>query len=82
MTQQKRDTYKYWFKIGNIKAHCGKTVDLQAREIQHQNSGKYETRNGNRHYWKNGHIEQVGRITTDEAATQWKRENNCNENWN
>ncbi len=38
-----RDTYKYWFKIGNLKVHCGITNDLVRREQEHRNSGRYTT---------------------------------------
>jgi predicted GIY-YIG superfamily endonuclease len=77
----KRDTYKYWFKVGNLQVHCGITNDLESRQIDHQNSGRYTTHNGIRHYWKNGHISQVGKITTREAAMEWERQNGCNDNW-
>ncbi len=77
-----RDTYKYWFKIGNLKVHCGITNNLRRREIEHQNSGRYKDNNGKRYYWKDGHIVQEGNITTREAAMQWERQNDCNKNWN
>ena len=80
--KEKRDTYKYWFKIGNLKVHCGITYNLRQRENQHQNSGKYEVRNDQRYYWKSGHIVQEGNITTREAAINWERLNGCNANWN
>ncbi len=76
------DTYKYNFKVGNLIVHCGITNNLEVRENQHQNSGQYTTYNGERYYWKNGHIVQVGNKTTREAAMQWEKENNCNSNWN
>lgn len=76
-----RDTYKYWFKVGNLRVHCGITYDLAQREYQHRNSGKYTTYNKKRYYWKDGHIVQVGRITTRAAAMEWERQNGCNSNW-
>ena len=78
-----RDTYKYWFKVGNLKVHCGSTDNLSRREIQHKNSGKYNTTpSGQRAYWKDGHIVQEGNITTKKAALDWERQNGCNKNWN
>ncbi|MCE4564111.1 hypothetical protein INQ51_07290 [Maribellus sp. CM-23] len=76
-----RDTYKYWFKVGNLKVHCGITDNLLRRESEHKNSGRYTTYNGLRYYWQNGHIVQVGNITTKEAAMEWERQNGCNKNW-
>ncbi|WP_299278370.1 hypothetical protein [uncultured Psychroserpens sp.] len=77
-----RDTYKYVFKVGNLKVHCGITNTLRIREQQHRNSGRYTVYNGSRYYWSNGHITQVGNVTTRQAAMEWERDNNCNENWN
>ena len=77
-----RDTYKYNFKVGNLIVHCGITNNLRTRELQHINSGRYTNYNGHRYYWSNGHIVQVGNITTREAAMEWERVNNCNKNWN
>ena len=76
-----RDTYKYWFKVGNLKVHCGITDNLQRREGEHRNSGLSTTYNGKRYYWKEGHIVQEGYITTKEAAMEWERQNDCNKNW-
>jgi len=76
-----RDTYKYWFKIGNLNLHCGSTKNLRERELQHRNSGRYTTYNAQRHYWKYGHIVQEGNITTREAALEWERQNGCNDTW-
>jgi len=70
-----RDTYKFWFKIGNLRVHCGITDDLKRREIELQNSGKYTKHNGKKMYWSNGHISQEGNKTTREAAQKWKKEN-------
>ena len=57
-----RDTYKYQFKIGNKIVHGGITNDLERRETEHQQK------------WSNGHIRQVGRATTEEAARQWEKD--------
>ncbi len=77
-----RDTYKYWFKVGNLKVHCGITDNLERREREHQKSNRYKDHNGVRYYWRNGHIVQVGYATTREAAMEWERQNRCNRNWN
>ena len=59
----KLDTYKYQFKVGNKIVHGGITNDLERREQEHrQNHPK-------------GHIKQVGRRTTEEAARKWEKEN-------
>ncbi len=55
-----RDTYKYQFKVGNEIKHGGITNDLERREQEHQQK------------WSNGHIKQVGRKTTEEAARGWE----------
>lgn len=57
-----RDIYKYQFKIGNKIVHGGITSDLARREIEHQQK------------WPNGHIKQVGRRTTEDAARDWEIE--------
>ena len=57
----KKDTYKYHFKIGNKIVHSGITDDLERREQEH------------RVKWPNGHILQVGRCTTEEAAREWEQ---------
>jgi hypothetical protein len=57
-----RDTYKYYFKVGNKIVHAGKTVDLDRRENQHLQR------------WPSGDIFEVGRCTTDEAAREWEAE--------
>ncbi len=60
---KKRDTYKYEFKVGNKIVHGGITDDLERREQEHQQK------------WpKKGHIKQVGRQTTEEAARKWEEE--------
>lgn len=58
-----RDTYKYYFKIGNKTVHGGITNDLERRELEHQQR------------WPKGHIYQVGRRTTEEAARKWEKDN-------
>ena len=58
----KRDTYKYVFKVVNKIVHGGITEDLEQREKQH------------RQKWPTGHINQVGRKTTEEAARKWEKE--------
>ncbi len=57
-----RDTYKYYFKIGNKITHGGITDDLERREQEHQQK------------WPKGHIYKVGRRTTDEAAREWEKD--------
>ncbi len=59
---EKRDTYKYQFKIGNKIVHGGKTNDLERREQEHLQK------------WPRGHIKQVGRKTTEEAARKWEED--------
>jgi len=59
---KQRDTYKYYFKIGNKIVHGGITDDLDRREAEHQQK------------WPSGHITQVGRRTTEEAAREWEKE--------
>jgi len=56
-----RDTYKYDFKIGQKIVHSGITNDLDRRE------GELEQK------WPGGHIAQVGRKTTEEAARGWEK---------
>lgn len=57
-----RDTYKYVYKIGRKFVHGGITDDLERREKEHQQK------------WPSGHIVQVGRRTTREAAGKWEQE--------
>ena len=59
---RKRDTYKYQFKVGNKIVHGGMTEDLERREQEHQQK------------WPKGHIVQVGRRTTEEAAREWEED--------
>ncbi len=58
-----RNTYKYHFKQGRRFVHTGVTNDLKRRETEH----KHE-------YGEDGHIVQVGRATTMDAALAWERE--------
>ena len=58
-----RDTCKYHFKVRNKIVHGGITDDLERREQEHQQK------------WPKGHIRQVGRRTTEEAAREWEEEN-------
>ena len=67
-----RDTYKYYFKVGNLIVHGGITNDLARRELEHKNSGRSTSRDSKRHYWSHGHIVQVGNITTRDAALDWE----------
>lgn len=55
-----RNTYKYDFKVGNKMMHSGITKDLEKRELDHERK------------WPKGHIVQVGRKTTEEAAEKWE----------
>jgi predicted GIY-YIG superfamily endonuclease len=57
-----RDTYKYQFKDGNKILHRGITDDLERREQEHRDT------------FGRGHITQVGRQTTRDAALEWERE--------
>ncbi len=57
-----RDTYKYYFKSGHKMVHGGITNDLERRELEH------------RQKWQKGHIFQVGRRTTEEAARKWEQD--------
>jgi len=56
-----RNWRKYDFKTGNKINHSGITRDLEQREQDHQQR------------WPNGHIVQVGRATTKEAALKWEK---------
>jgi hypothetical protein len=57
-----RNTYKYHFKKGQRIAHSGITDDLERREQEHQRK------------WPGGHIKQVGRKTTEDAAREWEED--------
>ncbi len=59
---ERRNTYKYHFKIANRIVHSGITNDLERREQEHQQK------------WAGGHIKQVGRKTTEDAARNWEEE--------
>ena len=58
----RRPMYKYQVKVGKKIVHRGITNNLQRREQEHQQK------------WPGGHIVQVGRRTTEEAALEWERE--------
>ena len=70
-----RNTFKYYFKVGNVIVHGGVTNNLARREREHRNSGRYTVYNGRRLYWSNGHILQVGIAVTRSSGLSWKREN-------
>jgi len=55
-----RNYYKYDFKMENKIIHSGITKDLDRREIDHKQK------------WPKGHIVQIGRRTTEEAARKWE----------
>lgn len=57
-----RDTYKYHFKVGNKIVHTGVTNDLGRRKGEHQQHRG----------WSKGRIEQVGNITSRDAALEWE----------
>ena len=57
-----RDTYKYHLKVGRKIVHGGITNDLERREREHKQK------------WPRGHIKQIGRRTTEEAARKWEEE--------
>lgn len=57
-----RDYQKYYFKIRNKIVHGGITNDLERREQEHKQK------------WPTGHIKQVGRSTTEEAARKWEED--------
>ena len=59
-----RNTFKYQFKVGNKIVHRGITNDMERREDEHQQ----------KRGWSKGHITQVGRKTTKEAALEWERD--------
>lgn len=56
-----RDQYKYHFKKGHKIIKSGITNDLERREEEHQEQNP------------EGHIKQVGRRTTEEAALNWEK---------
>lgn len=58
---RKRDTYKYDFKRVQRIVHSGITIDLERRESELEQK------------WPGGHIVQVGRRTTEEAAREWEK---------
>jgi predicted GIY-YIG superfamily endonuclease len=58
----RRDTCKYYFKVGRKIRHAGITTDLDRREREHQQR------------WPTGHICKVGNLTTSEAAREWEEQ--------
>ncbi len=56
-----RDTYKYYLKIKNKIVHGGITDNIERREQEHKQK------------WADGHIFQVGRRTTEDAAREWEK---------
>lgn len=74
--KEKRDTYKYHFKVGNKIVHGGITDrQLEEREQEHQSSGKISANRQKKYDWSKGHIVKVGKRTTRKAALKWEREN-------
>jgi len=61
MNTSNRSWYKYDYKIGHKIKYSGITQDLERREQEHQQR------------WPGGHIVQVGRATTKEAALEWEQ---------
>ena len=59
-----RDTFRYYFKLGNKIVHGGITKDLARREQEHQQ----------KRGWSKGHIVQVGLRTTEETARDWEKD--------
>ena len=68
MAHKPRNWYKYKFKVGNKIVHRGITEDLERREQEH------------RQRWPKGHIVQVGKRTTEDAARKWEEEHGCAQN--
>ena len=66
----KRNTYKYQFKVGNKIVHGGITNDLERREQEHQQK------------WSKGHITQVGKRTTEDAARKWETDKGYGSRYN
>jgi hypothetical protein len=56
-----RNWQKYDFRVGHRIVHSGITQDLDRRETEHQQR------------WPPGHIVQVGRSTTKDAALDWEQ---------
>ncbi len=69
-----RDTFKYQFKVGNVIVHGGITNDLERRNREHKNSGKWTLYKGKRLLWSNGHITKVGVVVTRTTALNWEAE--------
>ncbi|WP_424947160.1 hypothetical protein [Candidatus Spongiihabitans sp.] len=58
-----RDTYRYYFKIGNKIVYAGLTNDIDRREVEHQS----------KRGWGKGHIKQVGQRTRYDVAREWEK---------
>lgn len=61
-----RNSFKYNFKVGNKIVRIGITDNLARRESEHSRE------------FREGHISQVGRRTTREAAYKWVKERRSN----
>lgn len=62
MAPQKRDTYRYQFKVGNKVVYRGVTSDPKRREVEH------------RQRWPSGHVSLVGSATGRASALAWERQ--------
>jgi predicted GIY-YIG superfamily endonuclease len=62
MGNEGRTWYKYHYKVGNKVVHRGITQDLERRAQEHEQK------------WPGGHITQVGRRTTEQAAREWEKQ--------
>lgn len=58
----KRDTCKYYVKIGNKIVDGGITTDLERREKERERE------------YPGSHLYKVGHRTTEEAAREWEKE--------
>jgi predicted GIY-YIG superfamily endonuclease len=58
---EKRDTYKYHFKVGKKIVYRGVTNNLERREAEH------------RKRWPNGKIHKVGIRMTRSNALDWEK---------
>jgi len=58
---EKRDTYKYHFKVGKRIIYRGVTNDLERRELEHKQR------------WPSGKIHKVGVRTTRIKALEWEK---------
>jgi len=69
------DTYKYWFKIGSLKVHCGVSSNLKKSEWCCKLSRRYTIHEGKRYYWKLGYIVQEGPPCSLQEAEEWEEKN-------